>query len=208
MRFYDLLLRLYPASFRAEYGEEMRAIWARRRRDASGPLAVAALWIATVFEVPAMPPRCTGTSFTRICATPSRTLARSPGFALTAILVLALGVGANTAAFSVTDFVLIRPLPFPQPDRLVKVWEKLPGYPQMELSPANYVDWKRMSKSFDGMGAFYENSANLVGHGDPERIEDSGHHRRSVSAAGSTARHGTPVHGLRRPRRRARARCC
>jgi predicted permease len=171
MRAYDLLLRLYPASFRAQYGEEMRAVWARRGRDASGPLAMAALWIATLSEVLFNAAAVHGDILRQDLRYTARTLARSPGFALTAMLVLALGVGANTAAFSVTDFVLIRPLPFPQPDRLVKLWEKLPGYPQMELSPANYVDWKHMSKSFDGMGAFYDTSVNLVGQGDPERIE-------------------------------------
>jgi putative ABC transport system permease protein len=171
MRFYDLLLRLYPASFRAEYGEEMCAIWARRRRDAAGPLAVAALWIASAFEVVFNAAAVHGDILRQDLRYTARTLARSPGFALTAILVLALGVGANTAAFSVTDFVLIRPLPFPEPDRLVNLWEKVPGYSQMELSPSNYVDWKHMSKSFDGMGAFWDTSVNLVGQGDPERLE-------------------------------------
>ncbi len=170
MRAYDLLLRLYPASFRAEYGDEMRAIWKGRRRDASGLMAPA-LWIAILFEV-----LCNAAAVhwdilrQDLCYT-ARTLARSPGFALTAILVLALGVGANTAAFSVTDFVLIRPLPFPSPERLVRMWERVPSYGTMELSPANYVDWKRMSKSFDGMGAYWDHSVNLVGTGQPERLE-------------------------------------
>ena len=156
MRIYDILLRLYPTSFRAEYGEEIRAIWARRARDASGPPAAAALWIATVFEVLFSAASVHWDIFRQDLRYTVRTLARSPGFALTAILVLAMGVGANTAAFSVTDFVLIRPLPFPEPGRLVTLWEKLPGYPQMELSPSNYADWKRMSKSFDGMGAYWK----------------------------------------------------
>ncbi|MGA2741625.1 MAG: ABC transporter permease [Bryobacteraceae bacterium] len=149
----------------------MRAIQARRVRDASLPLGVAALWFATIFEVLFNAAAVHWDILRQDLRYTARTLARSPGFALTAILVLALGVGANTAAFSVTDFVLIRPLPFPEPDRLVKLWEKLPGYSQMELSPANYVDWKHMSKSFDGMGAFWENSVNLVGQGDPEHME-------------------------------------
>jgi len=171
MRFYDFLLRLYPASFRAEYGDEMRALWARRRRDAAGPLAVDALWIATVFEVFFNAAAVHWDILRQDLRYTARTLARSPGFALTAVLVLALGVGANTAAFSVTDFVLIRPLPFPDSDRLVNLWEKVPSYSRMELAPANYVDWKRMSKSFDGMGAFWNHSVNLVGQGDPERLE-------------------------------------
>jgi len=171
MRFSDLLLRLYPASFRAEYGDDMRAIWARRRRDAAGPLAVAALGIATVFDVLFNAAAVHWDILGQDLRYTARTLARSPGFALTAILVLALGVGANTAAFSVTDFVLIRPLPFSDPDRLVTLWEKVPGYSQMELSPANFVDWKHMSKSFEGMGAYWDTSVNLVGQGDPERLE-------------------------------------
>ncbi len=174
MRAYDLLLRLYPASFRAEYGAEMRAIFARRRRDASGPLAVAALCIATVCEVFVNAAAVHSDILRQDLRYTARTLARSPGFALTAILVLALGVGANTAAFSVTDFVLIRPLPFPNPDRLVRLWEKVPDYSQMELSPANYVDWKRMSKSFEGMGAYYESRS---GRRRPRRVRRSGHSR-------------------------------
>src|ERR1039457_118322 len=171
MRVYDLLLRLYPASFRAEYGEEMRAIWARRRRDASGPLAAAVLWIATACEVLINAAAVHWDILRQDLRYTARTLARSPGFALTAMLVLALGVGANTAAFSVTDFVLIRPLPFPEAERLGRLGEKVPGFSQMELSPANYVDWKHMSKSFDAMGAYWESSVNLAGQGDPERLE-------------------------------------
>jgi putative ABC transport system permease protein len=171
MRAYNLLLRLYPASFRGEYGEEMRAIWSRRRRDASGPLAVAALWIATFFEILFHAAAVHADILRQDLRYTARTLTRSPGFTLTAILVLALGVGANTAAFSVTDFVLIRPLPFPDSGRLVTLWEKVPSYSTMELSPPNYVDWKRMSKSFAGMGAFWDTSVNLVGRGDPERLE-------------------------------------
>ena len=105
----------------------------------------------------------------------ARTLGRARGFALTAILVTALGVGANTAAFSVADFVLFRPLPFPDPDNLVRVCEG----PRTgggwgcnnQLSPANYRDLKGMSASFDAVGAFGGNAVNLVGGGEPRRLE-------------------------------------
>ncbi len=101
----------------------------------------------------------------------ARSLRRAPGFALTAIPVIALGIGATTAAFSIADFVLLRPLPFPEPERLVRVWESLPGYPRLEPSPANYRDWLRLSRSFAGMGAAQAISLNLVGPAGPERLE-------------------------------------
>src|SRR5262245_59828421 len=103
-----------------------------------------------------------------------RTLSRARGFALTAILVTALGVGANTAAFSVADFVLLRPLPFSEPDALVRLCEGPRtggGWGCMnQLSPANYRDLKSMSSSFEEMGAFASDAVNLVGGGEPRRL--------------------------------------
>ena len=104
-----------------------------------------------------------------------RTLGRARGFALTVVLVTALGVGANTAAFSVADFVLLRPLPFTDPDALVRLCEGPRtggGWGCMnELSPANYLDFKRMSSSFEDLGAFAGDAVNLVGGGEPRRLE-------------------------------------
>jgi putative ABC transport system permease protein len=170
-RYYQALLLLYPASFRAEYGEEMRAVFARRQRDAAGLPSIAWLWIAALFETMRDAAAVHWDILRQDLRYTARTLGRSPGFALTAILVIALGVGANTAAFSVTDFVLIRPLAFPEPDRLVKLWENVPRYARMELSPGNYRDWKRMSRSFESMSAFTTQPVNLVGQGEPERID-------------------------------------
>jgi predicted permease len=103
-----------------------------------------------------------------------RTLNRARGFALTAILVTALGVGANTAAFSVADFVLLRSLPFPNPDSLVRLCEGPRtggGWGCMnQLSPLNYRDLKAMTASFDDMGAFADDAVNLVGGGEPRRL--------------------------------------
>ncbi|MDB4915855.1 MAG: hypothetical protein JWM95_3499 [Gemmatimonadetes bacterium] len=99
-----------------------------------------------------------------------RTLRRSPGFALTAILVTALGIGANTAAFSVADFVLLRPLPFADPGRLVKIWESPPGGYRLEPSAPNYRDWKAMATSFEAMGAYHPTAFNLTGRGEPQRL--------------------------------------
>jgi predicted permease len=104
----------------------------------------------------------------------ARTLNRARGFALTAVLVTALGVGANTAAFSVADFVLLRPLPFPDPEALVRLCEGPRtggGWGCMnQLSPANYRDFKSMNASFAEMGAFAGDAVNLVGGGEPRRL--------------------------------------
>src|SRR5260370_18711319 len=171
MSFYEALIHFYPASFRGEYGGEMCKIFARRRREASGFLAATALWIETLFDVMFNALAVHWDILRQDLQYTWRTLARTPGFAFTAILVVALGVGANTAAFTVTDFVLLRPLPFHKPEQLVKLWETTPGYSRMELSPATYRDWKQISTSFDAMGAFVSISVNLVGQGNPERVE-------------------------------------
>ena len=86
---------------------------------------------------------------------------------------MALGVGATTAVFSVADHVLVRPLPFPESTRLVKLWQddSLRGYSRLELSPAKYRDWKQMATGFSSMAAFTSASMNLTGAGLPERLE-------------------------------------
>ena len=171
MRTYNLLLRLYPASFRNEYGEEMRELFTRRRRDAAGPVARAGLWLQTIGEVAGNAALVHLDLLMQDLGYTLRMLRRAPGFALTAVVIVALGVGATTAAFSVTDFVLIRPLPFPDPSRLVKVWERTPGYRGMELSPANYRDWKAGSTVFERIGAYHPLAANMLGAGEPLRVE-------------------------------------
>jgi putative ABC transport system permease protein len=173
MLVYKLLLYIYPESFRAEYGEEMADIFCRRMRDCSGILAAIGIWLDTLLEMPFSAMAAHWDVLRQDLRYTARTLARTPGFTLTAMLVVGIGVGANTAAFSVADFVMIRPLPFKEPERLVKLWEAIPGYDQMEPSPATYRDWKRMSTAFESMGAYHPIAVNLVGQGDPERIAGS-----------------------------------
>jgi hypothetical protein len=107
-----------------------------------------------------------------------RTLARSPGYALTCIAVLALGIGANTAIFSVVHSVILKPLPYPDASRMVFVWEHLPNFPDMffERVPAarkNYIEWKRQATVFSDMAAFFENRLNESG-GDHPRLVSTG----------------------------------
>ena len=170
MRLYRTLLHLYPASFRNEYGAEMCAIFARRRRQAAGPIGVAALWLDALSDVVVNAARVHAEMAAQDVRYSLRTLARTPAFAVTAVVVSALGVGATTVAFSITDHVLLRPLPFEEPDRLVRLYQAQLEYTRTELSPANYRDWRRMATVFESMGAFANASLNLVGGGEPQRV--------------------------------------
>jgi predicted permease len=98
-----------------------------------------------------------------------RSMRKSPGFAVTAILSLALGIGANTAIFTVVNAVLLKPLPFPQPGRLVQIWESLPsrGYFNNVVNPFNFLDWRERTRSFEDMAAVDGLTTNLTGRGDP-----------------------------------------
>jgi hypothetical protein len=80
-----------------------------------------------------------------------RLLGKNPGFAILTILILALGIGANTAIFSVVHAVLLKPLPFFEPGRLVMLWEDASriGFPRGTPAPANYADWKEQSQTFE-----------------------------------------------------------
>jgi len=102
-----------------------------------------------------------------------RGLIKRPSFTIVAVVTLALGIGANAAIFSVVNTVLLKPLRFRDPERLVMVWEEasFAGFPQNTPAPANYVDWKTQAKSFEDIAATAGTSFNLTGGGDPERVE-------------------------------------
>ncbi len=171
MRAYRLLLRLYPVSFRREYGAELRQAFAQRRIERAGVLGVGGLWLETVPEVVANAAAVHWELLVQDLRFARRTLRRTWGFAVTAVLVTALGVGATAAAFSVSDFVLVRPLPFAHPDRLVRVWGALPGYSRLEMAPANFDDVKRASRSFSSLAAYTGFAANLVSTQQPQRVQ-------------------------------------
>src|SRR5262245_21473669 len=167
---YRALLRLYPASFRADYGAEMLRAFAESTRgrgrgaatlDGIGdvvPNALLAHWAILRQDL----------------SYAARTMSRSRGFVVAVVLVTALGVGANTATFSVADAVLLRPLPFPDPNALVRLCEGPRdggGWGCMnELSPANFRDAAAATTKTRGWGAFTGNEVNLVGYGEPVRI--------------------------------------
>ena len=102
-----------------------------------------------------------------------RVLAKTPGFALSAIVVLALGIGANTAIFGIVNGVLLRPLPFGEPDRLVQLWhtppqKEFPGVSRFALSAANYLDWEAQNTVFSSSAVYRYWQFRLTGAGDPQ----------------------------------------
>ncbi len=99
-----------------------------------------------------------------------RTLRHAPGFALAAVTTLALGIGATTAMFSVVDAALLRPLPYPEPDNLVAVFETMPGNDRRQVAPGNLVDWRQESRTLTALSAFYTSRRTIGTSASPERV--------------------------------------
>src|SRR5215213_7699496 len=101
-----------------------------------------------------------------------RSLLKRPAATLIALVTLALGIGVNTAIFGAVDSILLRPLPFKDPERIVSVWEQSPalGIQQNEAAPANFFDLRNQNQVFEALGAFGPFDINLTGSGEPERL--------------------------------------
>jgi putative ABC transport system permease protein len=100
-----------------------------------------------------------------------RMLLKNPGFAIVAVIALALGIGANAAIFSVVNTVLLRSLPYDDPDRLMVLREnKLPEFPEFSVSPGNFLDWQKENTTFEKLAAINGTAYNLVGDAEPERL--------------------------------------
>ena len=99
-----------------------------------------------------------------------RMMTRSPGFTLVALVTIALGIGANTAIFSVVNTVLLRPLPYTDPDKLVVLWERQEQIDQQSPSIPNFVDWRERNQSFEQLAIARRDNANLTGTSEPERL--------------------------------------
>src|SRR5580700_11909889 len=100
-----------------------------------------------------------------------RMLLRSPGFAVVAILTLALGIGANTALFSLVNGILLAPLRFPQADRLVALYQHKPEFEYSSISYPNFLDWQRDNQTLQSLAAFRPTDFSLTGLGEPQRID-------------------------------------
>jgi len=119
-----------------------------------------------------------------------RVLLKNPGFTAIAVLTLALGIGANTALFSVVNGVLLNPLPFPNPDQLVAVYAKTGQFEHSSVAYLNFLDWQKQNHSFAYFGAFRSDDYNLTGIGEPERL-----HAHMISAEFFPAYGITPILG-------------
>src|SRR5436305_5224512 len=98
-----------------------------------------------------------------------RSLRRAPTYAIAAIIALALAIGANTALFSLIEATLLRPYPYPNPEKVLLVRESTRDFPDSSVAYPNYRDWRDQTREvFGGMAAFRRDSFNLTGSGDPE----------------------------------------
>jgi len=119
-----------------------------------------------------------------------RVLAKNPGFTAVAILTLALGIGANTALFSVVNGVLLNPLPFASPDELVAVYSRTGNFQESSISYPNFLDWQKDNHAFASLCAFRSDDFNMTGAGEPERV-----HTHMISAEFFTALGMQPLLG-------------
>ncbi len=191
--FYRVLLRLCPRDLRAEFGAAMEELFAAELGRTRG-LGKMRVWARAIADVLRHGTGARNDAWHRYRHTSAyveydsrrflmdtwrydlrhalRMMSRQRGTTAIILVTLALAIGANTAVFSAVHTVLIRPLPYPQPETLVMLWEKreAEGVMKNSVSPADYLDWARTSTSFTGMAAMTEVTADLTGEGDPEKV--------------------------------------
>jgi putative ABC transport system permease protein len=191
--FYRWLLRMCPADLRREFGAEMEDMFAADLSKARGAAKIR-VWQRAIGDVMRHGVGARRDAWQRDRQTSAyveyrtggwwmdtlrydlrhalRAMSRQPATSAIVVLTLALAIGANTAVFSAVHSVLIRPLPYPDPDSLAMVWEKraAEGVMNNAVSAADYLDWSRMATSFTSMAAFTEVTADLTGEGEPEKF--------------------------------------
>jgi putative ABC transport system permease protein len=170
-RWYRRLLCLYPRAFRDEFGGEMTRLYRDRGRDES----TWSLWGSLVLDLARTAPSEHLGILRQDVRYAWRGLRRTPVMTAAAVLTLALGVGATTAVFSVVHAILLRPLPYPEANRLVELFEEnLEGESALfRASALNYLSWAERSRSFEAIAAFGGSAFTMTGDGDPESLSAS-----------------------------------
>jgi putative ABC transport system permease protein len=173
-RLFMVVLRLYPAEFRERFSGDMEAAyrWARAEAASRGRRDIVQFWLGVTMDAFVRAPGEHMGMMLRDLRYAARGLRRTPTFTLVALGTLALGIGANTAIFSVVQAVALQPLPNRDSSRLVRLWEKNDSLniQQFSASVPNYVSWRERSRSFAQLGAWLTSSATLTTGGDPERL--------------------------------------
>ena len=174
-RWFRRLLRLLPSDFRNAYGRDMERTFRAQQRDAArgGIFGVAALWLETIRDLLHTAPREHADQLRQDAGFALRMMRRAPGFTAVALTTLALGIGATSAMFSVVDAVVLQPLPYREPDRLVRLHGRHTGYGLLRnaVSPPNLLDWKQQSTVFSAIAGYRPRSVNLSGDGEPRYVQ-------------------------------------
>jgi putative ABC transport system permease protein len=174
-RLFRALVRILPFDFRTNYEGEMEGVFREQQREAEergGVLGALKLWKETIAGIFTTAPREHWQILTSDCNYAFRMMAKNPGFSAVAVLTLALGIGANTAIFSVVHSVLLRSLPYPQGQQLIFIrqQEKKLGIEDMQFSVKEIEDYRAQNRTLSGLVEYHAMSFTLFGHGDPERV--------------------------------------
>ena len=199
-RFFRALLRVLPFDFRADYGRELERTFEEERRDASRPSDRARVWTSNVGTILAVGPREHVNQLRQDVRYALRGMRRSPGFVAVAVLTLALGTGVNTAIFSIVHAVLLTPLPYAEPGRLVTVMNSWDGSPRAAMSEPEYLDYSERATSME-IATIVPASVTIAGGaGDPQRVPSVAVSTNMFSVLGrqpSLGRGFTPEEGRR-----------
>jgi putative ABC transport system permease protein len=172
------LLRILPADFQSDYGREMEHTFEEQSHDArerGGLASVAKLWWETIHGIFQTAPREHWEILKQDLSYAGRMMRKNPGFTLMATVILALGIGANTAIFSVVHAVLLRPLPYPNGQQLVFIRQqgKKQGLDDIGFSVHEIQDYREQNQTLAGLVEYHAMSFILFGHGDPDRVRSA-----------------------------------
>jgi putative ABC transport system permease protein len=164
------VLRILPEDFRDDYGREMARVIREQERDAGTGIGLMRIWSQVIVDLLAIGPREHAAQLGQDVRYAVRGMRRQPGFVLVVVLTLALGLGANAAIFSAVQAVMLEPLPYRDPGRLVAVWNRWDGRPAATLSNPEFLDYAEQNRSMV-MAAASSGAVNVVAAGgDPERV--------------------------------------
>jgi putative ABC transport system permease protein len=175
-RLYRALLKLLPFDFRSDFGPEMETVFHEQHKEAGrrgGAAGVLRLWWETLVGIFKTAPSEHAAMFAQDARFALRMMRKNPGYTLAAVLTLGLGIGANSAIFSVVNAVLLKPLPYANGDRLLTLEQQAPraGVLHQPFSVAETSDYRTQSHSLDGLVEYHNMNFILLGRSEPERVE-------------------------------------